>query len=174
MLTVGHGRLNSEALGDVLRTALLDAVVDVRRFPSSRSNPDVGRESLERWLPDLGITYRWEQRLGGRRQQPRDEPVLDTWWTVPAFRAYAAHTRTPGFREAFDQVLDDATGRRIVLMCSESLWWRCHRRLIADVAVLGHGVAVDHLYPNGRLDAHRPAPGARLGDDGLVVWDGCA
>jgi uncharacterized protein (DUF488 family) len=57
-------------------------------------------------------------------------------------------------------------------MCSESVWWRCHRRLVADVAVLGHGVEVRHLMPDGSLRPHTPAAGARVGPDGLVVWDG--
>ena len=169
LLTVGHGPQDRAALGARLTQAGIDLLVDVRRFPGSRNNPDVARESLERWLPGLGIGYRWEQRLGGRRRLPADAPVVDGWWTVAQFAAYAAHTRTPEFTAALDEVIAESAGRTVAVMCSESVWWRCHRRLIADVAVLGRGVPVDHLMPGGRLSPHRPSEGAVL-DAGTVRW----
>jgi uncharacterized protein (DUF488 family) len=170
LLTVGHGPQDRDALGARLTAAGLDRIVDVRRFPGSRNNPDVGRESLERWLPDLGIGYRWDARLGGRRRLPAGEPVEDGWWTVAQFAAYAAHTRTPEFAAALDEVLDEADTATVAVMCSESVWWRCHRRLIADVAVLGRDVPVLHLMPDGRLTPHRPSDGAVVGSDGRIRW----
>jgi uncharacterized protein (DUF488 family) len=97
--------------------------------------------------------------------------VVDTWWTVPAFQAYASYTRTQDFRDALALVLGAAQQERVAVLCSESVWWRCHRRLIADVAVLGHGLVVSHLFGTGRLQPHVPAAGARVRDDGLLVWD---
>ena len=170
LLTVGHGPQDRAALGARLTAAGVAEVVDVRRFPGSRNNPDVGRESLEEWLPTMGIGYRWEERLGGRRRLPTGEPVADGWWTVAQFAAYAAHTRTAEFIAALAEVLAEADRGTVAVMCSESVWWRCHRRLIADVAVLGRGVPVAHLMPDGRLTAHRTAEGAVLGDDGEVRW----
>jgi uncharacterized protein (DUF488 family) len=170
LVTVGHGPDDRAALAARLRAAGVALVVDVRRFPGSRSNPDVRREALERWLPETGIGYRWEERLGGRRHLPAGEPVADGWWTVPQFAAYAAHTRTPEFAAALDEVLGEAAGDTVAVMCSESVWWRCHRRLVADVAVLGRGEPVQHLMPDGRLAAHRPSEGAVVGPDGLVRW----
>ncbi|MEH0938939.1 DUF488 domain-containing protein [Micromonospora psammae] len=172
LVTVGHGAADRAGLGELLAGAGIALVVDVRRFPASRTNPDVRREELERWLPEHGIGYRWEPRLGGRRHIPAGAPQPDTWWTVPAFRAYAAYTRTPDFRAALDAVLADAAARTTAVMCSESVWWRCHRRLIADVAVLGHDVPVHHLMPDGRLAPHRPAAGARRDGDHDLRWDG--
>jgi uncharacterized protein (DUF488 family) len=169
LLTVGHGPQDRGALGDRLTGAGVRRLVDVRRFPASRNNPDVAREALERWLPERGVGYRWEERLGGRRRLPRDEPVEDGWWTVAQFAAYAAHTRSPEFAAALDEVLAEAAGSTVAVMCSESVWWRCHRRLIADVAVLGRGVPVTHLMPDGRLTPHRPADGAVV-VDGDVRW----
>jgi uncharacterized protein (DUF488 family) len=96
--------------------------------------------------------------------------VADGWWTVGQFAAYAAHTRTAEFGAALDEVLAEAAGATVALMCSESVWWRCHRRLVADVAVLGRGRTVSHLMPDGRLTPHRPAAGAVLGPDGQVSW----
>ncbi|MGY1688649.1 DUF488 domain-containing protein [Geodermatophilus sp. SYSU D01105] len=170
LLTVGHGPEDRRRLGARLAAAGVARVVDVRRFPGSRTNPDVRREALEQWLPAAGIGYRWDARLGGRRQLPPGEPVRDGWWTVAQFAAYAAHTRTAEFAAALDEVLADAAGDPVAVMCSESVWWRCHRRLIADVAVLGRGVPVQHLMPDGRLTPHTPAAGAVLADDGLVHW----
>src|SRR4051812_45290362 len=161
LLTVGHGALRGNELQALLRGARVDLIVDVRRFPASRSNPDVRAEQLASGLPEAGIAYRWEERLGGRRNLPRGEPVVDDWWSVRAFAAYAAYTRTELFREALAGVLAAARAERVAVMCSESVWWRCHRRLLADVAVLAHGVDVEHLFPTGRLQSHQPASGAR-------------
>ncbi len=171
LLTVGHGPQDRAALGARLTDAGVERLVDVRRFPGSRNNPDVSRDLRQEWLPAVGIGYRWEQRLGGRRRLPAGEPVEDGWWTVAQFAAYAAHTRTPEFSAALDEVLAEAGKATVAVMCSESVWWRCHRRLIADVAVLGRGVPVTHLMPDGRLTPHRPAAGAVV-TDGLVHWPG--
>lgn len=162
LLTVGHGPDDRDRLGARLSGAGVTSLVDVRRFPGSRTNPDVRREALEEWLPETGICYRWEERLGGRRRLPSDEPVADGWWTVAQFAAYAAHTRTPEFTAALDEVLGEAAATIVAVMCSESVWWRCHRRLIADVVVLGRGLPVQHLMPDGRLAPHRPSDGAVL------------
>jgi uncharacterized protein (DUF488 family) len=170
LLTVGHGTHDRAALAALLTGAGVERLVDVRRFPGSRTHPDLRREALEEWLPEAGVGYRWDERLGGRRRLLPDEPVEDDWWTVAQFAAYAAHTRTPDFRAALDDLLADASEARVAVMCSESVWWRCHRRLIADVAVLGRGVPVQHLMPDGRLAPHRPSAGAVVGADGQVRW----
>src|SRR3954451_14079140 len=169
LLTVGHGPQDRASLGARLTAARIGQIVDVRRFPGSRNNPDVAREELGRWLPALGIGYRWEERLGGRRRLPPGEPVADGWWTVAQFAAYAAHTRTPEVGAALDEVLAESVGSTVAVLCSESVWGRCHRRLIADVAVLGHGVPITHLMPDGRLSPHCPSDAAVL-IDGAVHW----
>ena len=170
LLTVGHGPDDRVALAERLTGASVGLLVDVRRFPGSRNNPDVRREALAEWLPAAGIGYRWDERLGGRRRLVPGEPVADGWWTVAQFAAYAAHTRTPQFAAGLDEVLAEAAAATVAVMCSESVWWRCHRRLIADVAVLGRDVPVTHLMPDGRLTPHRPSPGAVVGDDGTLTW----
>ncbi|WP_037680033.1 DUF488 family protein [Streptomyces albus] len=170
LLTFGHGTAGRERLTALLRDAGVTAVVDVRTAPGSRRNPDVARDALAGWLPDdAGIGYRWEQRLGGFRRAAPDSP--DTFWRNASFRGYAGHTRDPGFLAAMDELLREAAAARTAVMCSESVWWRCHRRLIADFAVLARGVPVLHLAHDGRLTAHPPTPGARLREDGLLVYD---
>ena len=174
ILTVGHGALERAALAQLLHDGEVGTVVDVRRFPGSRRNPDVARDALARWLPEEGIGYRWEPRLGGRRHLRKHEDARspDQWWRVAAFRAYAGYTRTPEFRTALDELVTQGAEGRVAIMCSESVWWRCHRRIVADVLVVAKDVAVDHLMPDGRFTAHEPAAGARLTDEHVVVWDG--
>lgn len=178
LLTVGHGTLDQNALTSLLHVAHVGLLVDVRRFPGSRHNPAVGRDALPQWLPEVGIEYRWEERLGGRRTLSADADE-DRWWKVEAFRAYAGYTRTAGFQAALDDLLAEVTGRAahpdapaVAVMCSETVWWRCHRRLIADVTALGRGTPVHHLMSGGKLTEHPPAAGARRRPDGLLVWDG--
>lgn len=172
LLTVGHGRLDRQALAALLTGAGVRTLVDIRRFPGSRTNPDVARDAIPQWLPCAGINYRWDERLGGRRRLAADVPREDPWWRVEQFAAYAAHTRTAEFDEAIREVLDEGVDRTVAVMCSESVWWRCHRRLVADVAVLRFGAAVSHLMHDGALVAHPVAAGARVRADGYVVWDG--
>lgn len=174
LLTVGHGPLEQPALTGLLRTAGVDLLVDVRSYPGSRRNPDVSRDQMAHWLPKEGIDYRWERHLGGRRHLTKQEDIEspDQWWQVAAFRAYAGHTRTEGFGLALGEVLGVTETARVVVMCSESVWWRCHRRLIADVVVLAFGVPVHHLMHDGAQRPHRVADGARVTDTDRVVWDG--
>jgi uncharacterized protein (DUF488 family) len=167
LLTVGHGDATQEQLTTLLTGAEVRLLVDVRRFPGSRRNPHFAREAMEQWLPEAGVSYRWEQRLGGRRRVPAEEKGADPWWRVEAFAAYAAYTRTDEFRAGMADLLDFAAAGGAAVMCSESLWWRCHRRLVSDVAVLLHDLPVSHLGHDGKLTTHVPAAGARLTPDGL-------
>lgn len=171
LLTFGHAALGRDRLTPLLLDAGVTDVVDVRRFPWSRTNEDVRRDALDVWLPRAGIGYRWEPRLGGRRHLTKVEDAAspDTWWQVAAFRAYAGWTRGEEFGAGMaDLLAQDGT---VVIMCSEALWWRCHRRVVSDVAVLLHGVDVRHLMHDGSLRPHPPAAGARV-VGGQVVWDG--
>ncbi|TDC82460.1 DUF488 domain-containing protein [Actinomadura sp. 7K507] len=170
LLTFGHGTAGREDLARLVHRAGVSVVVDVRTAPGSRRNPDVDRGALEEWLPAEGIEYRWERRLGGFRKAAPDSP--DSFWRNDSFRGYAGHTRSPGFVAAMDELLRGAGEARTAVMCSESVWWRCHRRLIADFAVLARGRPVAHLAHDGRLTEHPPTSGARLRDDGLLVYDG--
>lgn len=168
LLTIGHGTSDRAELARRLTDAGIQTLVDVRRFPGSRRNPEVSREALQEWVPGEGITYVWEGRLGGRRQVPKDQPDADTWWRVAAFRAYAAYTREPEFQAAMTELVERARRETVAVMCSEFVWWRCHRRLVADAAVLVHGLPVEHVMPDGRRTAHEPSEGARTSGAGLV------
>ncbi|WP_051159685.1 DUF488 family protein [Streptomyces sp. FXJ7.023] len=169
LVTFGHGTAGRSELAALLRDAGVAAVVDVRTAPGSRRDPDLLRERLGRGVPEEGLGYRWERRLGGFRKPAPDSP--DVVWRNASFRGYAAHTRTPEFVAAMDELLAQAARERSAVMCGEAVWWRCHRRLIADFAVLARDTPVDHLMHDGRLTPHSPTPGARLRPDGLLVYD---
>jgi uncharacterized protein (DUF488 family) len=168
LLTFGHGTASQEEILGLLGDAAVELVVDVRTAPGSRRNPHVSRTELANWLPEHGFTYRWDKRLGGFRRPPPDSP--DVFWRQEMFRGYAAHMRTPEFASAITELL--AFDGTQTVMCSESVWWRCHRRMIADFLVLARNLPVDHVMHDGRVVRHEPTPGARLRDDGLLVYDG--
>lgn len=178
LITFGHGTAPAGQIGGALRETGIAAVVDIRIAPGSRRNPHVARAELERWLPQEGIGYRWDKRLGGFRTAPPDSP--DTFWREPAFRGYAWHMRQPAFLAAMDELLTQAVGQaadqarpHIAIMCSETLWWKCHRRLVADFTTMARRQPVRHLLVRGNvLTDHEPSPGARLTSGGLLVYDG--
>jgi uncharacterized protein (DUF488 family) len=169
LLTFGHGTASAEEMTGLLRGAGVAGLIDVRTAPGSRRHPHVARAELERWLPEAGISYRWDKRLGGFRRPAPDSP--DVAWREDAFRGYAGHMRTAEFLAAIDEVLAQADAQVTTVMCAESLWWRCHRRLLADFACAARGVPVCHLMHDGRIEEHRLSPGLRLRDDGLLVYD---
>jgi uncharacterized protein (DUF488 family) len=170
LLTFGHGTASAEQMVSLLHGAGITVLVDVRTAPGSRRHPHVARNELRRWLPEAGISYRWDKRLGGLRAPEADSP--DVAFDVDSLRGYAGHMRSPDFLTAVDHLLALAQVRSTAVMCAESLWWRCHRRMLADFVTAARGVPVRHLMHDGRLEDHRLSPGLRLRDDGLLVYDG--
>jgi uncharacterized protein (DUF488 family) len=166
--TVGHGTLAAAAFVELLQAAGQQQVVDVRSHPGSRHNPQFGREAMEQWLTDDGLAYAWSPELGGRRRPRPDSRHLAL--RNGAFRGYADHMETEPFLSGIDRLLGDFADDRSVVMCSESVWWRCHRRLLADHLVLVRGVDVVHLMHDGRHAPHAITDGARLDGD-HVVYD---
>lgn len=166
--TVGHGTLAQDRFAAVLREASIARLVDVRSHPGSRRNPQFGRAAMEQWVPAAGVSYRWEPRLGGRRRVRDGSPNVALRHS--GFRAYADHMAAEEFGEALGQVLAEAADEATAVMCAESVWWRCHRRLLADATVLVREVEVLHLMHDGSLRRHQLTEGARLGD-GVVVYD---
>jgi uncharacterized protein (DUF488 family) len=168
-VTFGHGTASADQITQLLRGAGVAEVVDIRIAPGSRRHPHVARAELEHWLPGNGIRYRWDKRLGGFRRPAPDSP--DIAWREDMFRGYAGYMRTSEFLAAADELIAEASSGHVAAMCSESLWWRCHRRLVADFVSVARGLPVLHLMHDGRLQEHRPPPGLRLRDDGLLVYD---
>jgi len=148
--TVGHGTRPAEEFVALLAEAGVRTLIDVRRFPGSRRNPQFGRAVLEASLTEAGIDYRHVAELGGRLSGEPGEQRFGCI-RVAAFRSYAARMGTHGWQQALDAALGEPAP---CFMCAETLWVKCHRRLIAELlAARGHEVI--HLLAPGRLEAHR-------------------
>ncbi|MBX5466151.1 MAG: DUF488 domain-containing protein [Firmicutes bacterium] len=151
--TVGHGSQSCEAFLAGLKSAGVGTVVDVRRFPASRRHPHFSADALDAVLARAGIRYRWLRELGGRRRDEAPDPATVAGWAVAGFRHYAAYMQTPEFWAALSVLEAWAAQDPVAVLCSERLWWRCHRRLIADALVvrgwtvihLGAGLAAPHV-----------------------------
>jgi len=157
--TIGHSTRSGDEFRSVLTRHGIEIVADVRRFPGSRRLPQFGADALTDDLASDGILYRWIPDLGGRRQASAASTNLA--WRHSAFRAYADHVATEEFATGLYEVLMLAHGQRTVLMCAELLWWRCHRRLIADV-LTSIGMEVFHVRGEETPALHHIAPPARL------------
>ncbi len=163
--TVGHGTLPADELVDLVRGAGVEMLVDVRSYPGSRRNPQYGRDRMEEWVPESGVDYRWERRLGGRRPVRADS--INVGLRNEAFRGYADHMATDEFAAGLERLLALAESRRVAVMCAEAQWWRCHRRLIADALVArGHGVL--HVGSAGGAEPHELSEAAVVEDGGIV------
>ena len=169
IFTVGHGARSIDEFIVILETAGIDLLIDVRRYPGSRRHPHFSRDQMNVSLADRGIAYEWwGETLGGRRKQVghADPHVV---WNNPSFRAYAAYMDTPSFRESLTALESRSATSDLAIMCAETLWWRCHRRLIADALVVG-GFQVVHLGL-GDDRQHVLTQGARVLEHGLLLYD---
>jgi uncharacterized protein (DUF488 family) len=166
--TLGHGTLQLDAFALTLRAAGVDCAVDVRRFAGSRRNPQFGLPEMPAWLAAAGITYKALPDLGGRRDPLPDSP--NTALRDRGMRGFADYMATPAFRTAFDALLTLATERSVAIFCAETLWWSCHRKLIADAAVLLAETTVVHLSSATKA-THVLTPSARKEGE-IVVYPG--
>lgn len=157
--TIGHSTRTIDELVDVLSSHGIEALVDVRRFPGSRRLPQFGSAELARALDEAGVAYEWLPSLGGRRKALPDSP--NTGWRNESFRGYADHVASEEFADGLAELMAVANGVRTAIMCAELLWWRCHRRLIADVLV-SRGNAVLHIRDASPAEPHKLMPPARL------------
>ncbi len=160
-LTIGHSTRSFEQFADLLSTNGVECLVDVRRFPHSPRHPQFGEESLPGRLREQGIGYRHLPGLGGRRKPKPDSP--NTGWRNSSFRGYADHMATAEFAEGVGRLLELCGRGRACLMCSEAVWWRCHRRMIADALVV-RGFPVEHVLGEARRQRHELTAFAQIVD----------
>ena len=162
--TIGHGTRPAEELVAIVLEAGVQTLVDVRRFPGSRRNPQFGRAALEATLAGVGIGYRHAEELGGRRSgEPGEERFACI--RVAAFRSYAARMGTERWQSALAAALAEPSP---CFMCAETLWVRCHRRLIAEL-VAARGDEVTHLLAPARSEPHQPWDVAEYRDGRLYL-----
>ena len=168
--TIGHSTRAVGELVALLKGAGVERLVDVRSVPRSRANPQFNADALPGPLGASGIFYTHLAALGGLRHHPKGAPPSpNTLWRNEAFRNYADYAMTPAFRAGLDELCALARDQHCAIMCAEAVWWRCHRRIIADY-LLARGVAVAHIMGRGKLDPADLTPGARKLPDGTILY----
>ena len=148
----------------------MDLLVDVRSIPHSRTNPQFNIGLSLKRSPPLGISYRHLPALGGLRHRKKGAgPSLNTFWQAAAFRNYADYAATEAFRTGLKDLRALSCDNCCAIMCAEAVWWRCHRRIIADY-LLAQGVPVMHIMGHDKIDPATLTPGARALPDGTLVY----
>jgi uncharacterized protein (DUF488 family) len=162
--TIGHSNRSLDQFLALLATFEIDVLADVRRFPGSKKHPHFNQESLAQALAAEKILYALFPELGGRRKPRPDSP--NTAWRNESFRAYADYMETEEFRVGIERLLSIADTHRVAIMCSEAVWWRCHRSLIADY-LKSRGVEIQHIISLKKSEPHPYTTAARLVDGRL-------
>ena len=165
--TIGHSTRPVAELIELVRANGVALLVDIRRYPGSRRQPQYGREALGSALRAAGIEYLHEPELGGRRSPGPDSP--NRHWRDRGFRGYADYMGTPEFGAALARLVELATERPTAILCAEAVPWRCHRQLVADALVAG-GHDVAHITGPGRTAAHVLNAAARRRPDGVLEY----
>ena len=168
--TIGHSNRSLEEFVELLHKAAIDIVVDVRRIPRSRTHPQFNEDTLPQGLTPFEVSYEHLLALGGRRGKAstlsRD---INAFWTNESFHNYADYALSQDFRAGLECLLQRGRTRRCAIMCSEALWWRCHRRIVADY-LLAYGETVFHIMGQARLEPARLTSGAVVQSDRSVVY----
>jgi uncharacterized protein (DUF488 family) len=157
--TIGHSTRPIEEFLGLLSGARIETIADVRSFPGSRKYPQYGKEALATTLAVYGIGYHWLPALGGRRRVAHDSP--NTAWRNASFRGYADYMSGAEFEKGLIQLLEVSSKARTAMMCSEAVWWRCHRSMIAD-ALSVRGIEVVHILDAKHSVVHPMTSPARV------------
>jgi uncharacterized protein (DUF488 family) len=165
--TIGHSTHSFDAFVGLLDGHGIALLADIRTVPKSRRYPHFHTYALARSLPDRGTGYLHLPRLGGWRRAAADSP--NGAWRNASFRGYADYAMTDEFAKGLAQLRGLAAAQSVAMMCSEALWWRCHRRLVAD-RLVATGDTVCHIGSDGRASAHELASFATVGVDGQVTY----
>ncbi len=170
LYTIGHSNRTAAEFVALLRQVGTSTLLDVRAFPSSRANPQFNGDALAGTLNGAGMRYRHVPELGGRRRRARgDAASPNGFWQHPAFRNYADYALTPAFRAALGELVALARTQTCTIMCAEAVWWRCHRRIIADYLLVA-GIPVAHILAPDKVVRAELTPGARPGADGTICY----
>ncbi len=168
--TIGHGTRPIGDFIDLMRSVEVTLVADVRTVPRSRTNPQFNRDTLPGSLMARGIGYEHIAALGGLRRRDRDVPVdVNAYWQNASFHNYADYAMSAGFRAGLAQLRELGRDRGCAIMCAETLWWRCHRRIIADY-LLAAGEAVFHVLGPGHVEAASMNEAARPQASGSLIY----
>ena len=170
IFTIGHSTRTLAEFITLLAEVQIDQVVDVRSVPRSRKNPQFNIDALPESLSATGIGYRHLGALGGRRHRRKNAiPSHNTLWRNESFRNYADYAQTESFRSGLEELRALARDKHCVIMCAEAVWWRCHRRIIADY-LLTSGVPVAHIMGHGKIVPAKLTSGAQSELGGTIAY----
>ena len=168
IFTVGHSTRTIEEFVEILRGASVTQLVDIRTHPRSRTNPQYNLDTFPDALAPYQIGYVYLKDLGGRRpRQPTVDPTINGFWQNQSFHNYADYAMTESFQTGLGELLALSAEKSSAIMCSEAVWWRCHRRIVADY-LLNEGCAVYHLMGVGRVEPAKTTPAAQPDESYLV------
>ena len=168
--TIGHSTRPIDEFVALLTTAEVRLVVDVRTVPRSRTNPQFNREVLPASLAAHGIAYEHLAALGGLRgKQLGVNSDVNAFWANASFHNYADYAMSEGFHAGLRNLRELGRSARAAVMCAESLWWRCHRRIIADYLIAA-GEEVFHILGLGHIEPARLTPEARVEPEGRLTY----
>lgn len=168
--TIGHStRTLAEFLG-LLQVAEVTFIVDIRTIPKSRTNPQYNKETLPEYLASFKVGYKQIAELGGLRAKSKEtSPNINGFWENQSFHNYADYALTAPFHAGLEQLIAIGQQRRCAMMCSETLWWRCHRRIVTD-HLIARGENVFHLMGKNRVEPASMTKGARVQENSVVVY----
>jgi uncharacterized protein (DUF488 family) len=170
--TIGHSNRSIGEFTELLRDVDIRILADIRTVPRSRANPQFNKDTLARSLADLGISYEHMTALGGLRGKAHSlSAEINGFWTNESFHNYADYALSDPFQAGLAHLVQEGTTRRCAIMCAEAVWWRCHRRIVADY-LLARGRTVFHIMARGRLEPARLTPGAVAQADGTIHYPG--
>lgn len=170
--TVGHSTRPLDEFLSLLSAHAIEVVVDVRKLPGSRRYPQYDEDALREELAGVGLRLARIEALTGRRPVSKTVPFqVNAWWRNRSFHNYADHALSPAFREALSELRELGAAHRAAIMCSEAVWWRCHRRIIGD-HLLAHGDEVRHLMDETHAMPAELSDGAHVADDLAVTYPG--
>jgi uncharacterized protein (DUF488 family) len=168
--TIGHSTRPIDEFVALLTASEVKLVVDVRTVPRSRTNPQFNRDALPASLAALGIAYEHFAALGGLRgKQPGVSPEVNAFWENASFHNYADYALGEDFRSGLENLRALGHATRLTVMCAESLWWRCHRRIITDYLITV-GEKVFHILGPGHPEEAHLTPAARIDRDGTLTY----
>jgi uncharacterized protein (DUF488 family) len=168
--TIGHSTLELDAFVALLQGAQIALLADIRTVPRSRTNPQFNTETLPASLAAFQIGYEHMPALGGLRRKSRTVPAaVNGFWINQSFHNFADYAMTDAFRDGLAELRERGRERRCAIMCSEAVWWRCHRRIVADY-LLAAGETVFHIMGNGRVEPARLTPGAGIQPDRSIAY----
>ena len=170
VFTIGHSTHPLDDFIRMLQPNGVRRVIDVRAFPRSRTNPQYNVDALPQSLLPHGIGYVHVPELGGKRPRSKDIPEdVNAFWDNASFHNYADYAMGAEFRAALDQLLERAQDERVAIMCAESVWWRCHRRIVTDY-LLAAGRDVWHIMGIDAIEPARITAAARPGPNGALAY----